>query len=73
MLDADVVAVSQTYMEHYNTVRLHSAIGYVTPQDMLAGRQAETLTLGICASAPAFRSIADSKAMFAHASSPRCG
>jgi len=25
----------------YNTVRLHSAIGYVTPQDMLAGRQAE--------------------------------
>jgi putative transposase len=26
---------------HYNTVRLHSAIGYVTPQDMLAGRQAE--------------------------------
>jgi hypothetical protein len=31
----------QTYVEHYNTVRLHSAIGYVTPQDMLAGRQAE--------------------------------
>ena len=27
------------YVEHYNTVRLHSAIGYVTPQDMLAGRQ----------------------------------
>ena len=25
----------------YNTVRLHSAIGYVTPQDRLAGRQAE--------------------------------
>jgi hypothetical protein len=25
----------------YNTVRLHSAIGYVTPHDMLAGRQAE--------------------------------
>ena len=29
------------YVEHYNTVRLHSAIGYVTPADMLAGRQAE--------------------------------
>ena len=28
-------------MEHYNTVRLHSAVGYVTPADMLAGRQAE--------------------------------
>ena len=28
-------------MEHYNDVRLHSAIGYVTPKDMLEGRQAE--------------------------------
>jgi hypothetical protein len=25
----------------YNTVRLHSAIGFVTPADMLAGRQKE--------------------------------
>lgn len=25
----------------YNTVRLHSAIGYITPADMLAGRQKE--------------------------------
>jgi len=31
----------QSYVDRYNTVRLHSAIGYVTPQDMLAGRQAE--------------------------------
>jgi transposase InsO family protein len=29
------------YVDHYNNVRLHSAIGYVTPADMLAGRQAE--------------------------------
>ncbi len=29
------------YVEHYNNVRLHSAIGFVTPQDMLAGRQQE--------------------------------
>jgi transposase InsO family protein len=29
------------YVEHYNTVRLHSAIGYVTPTDMLTGRQAQ--------------------------------
>lgn len=29
------------FVEHYNTVRLHSAIGYITPADMLAGRQQE--------------------------------
>lgn len=29
------------YVKHYNTERLHSAIGYVTPQTMLEGRQAE--------------------------------
>ena len=29
------------YVEHYNTVRLHSAIGYVTPQDKLEGRDVE--------------------------------
>jgi transposase InsO family protein len=27
------------YVEHYNGVRLHSAIGYVTPNDVLADRQ----------------------------------
>ncbi len=29
------------YVEHYNTVRLHSAIGYVTPKDKLEGREKE--------------------------------
>lgn len=29
------------YLDHYNTVRLRGAIDYVTPQDRLAGRQAE--------------------------------
>ncbi len=28
------------YIEHYNTRRLHSAIGYIAPLDMLEGRQA---------------------------------
>jgi hypothetical protein len=28
-------------MDRYDNVRLHSAIGYVTPNDMLAGRQAK--------------------------------
>ena len=37
----DARRVVQGYVDHYNCVRLHSAIGYVTPQDMLAGRQAE--------------------------------
>jgi transposase InsO family protein len=27
------------YVRHYNTVRLHSAVGYVTPQDKLEGRE----------------------------------
>jgi putative transposase len=29
------------YVEHYNGVRLNSAVGYITPKDMLAGRQQE--------------------------------
>src|SRR5207245_1393850 len=37
----DALRLIQTYVDHYNTVRLHSAIGYVTPHDMLVGRQAE--------------------------------
>jgi len=30
--------VVQTFMEHYNQVRLHSAIGFVTPKDRLENR-----------------------------------
>ena len=37
----DARRLIQDYVEHYNNVRLHSAIGYVTPKDMLAGRQKE--------------------------------
>lgn len=29
------------FVEHYNTVRLHSALGYVTPKDRLDGRHQE--------------------------------
>jgi len=31
----------EKYIEHYNTVRLHSAIGYVAPADKLTGRDLE--------------------------------
>src|SRR4051812_38572430 len=37
----DARRLIQQYVERYNTVRLHSAIGFITPADMLAGRQAE--------------------------------
>jgi hypothetical protein len=29
------------HVEHYNNVRLNSAIGYITPKDMAARRQQE--------------------------------
>lgn len=35
------VRADLSYVEHYNKVRLNSAIGYITPKDMLAGRQQE--------------------------------
>ena len=36
--------LSSDYVEHYNTVRLHSAIGYVAPADKLAGREPAIFT-----------------------------
>jgi len=36
---ADARRLVTEYVEHYNTVRLHSAIGYVTPKDKLEGRE----------------------------------
>ncbi len=37
----DAVRIVGRYVEHYNNVRLHSAIGYIAPADKLAGREAE--------------------------------
>jgi putative transposase len=34
----DALRVSRQFIDHYNTVRLHSGIGYVTPLDKLFGR-----------------------------------
>jgi len=36
----DARRIVADYVDHYNTVRLHSAIGYVTPQDKLLGKDA---------------------------------
>lgn len=33
------------FIEHYNTVRLHSAIGYVTPKDRLENKHEEIFTI----------------------------
>ena len=37
----DARRLVQGYVEHYNNVRLNSAIGYITPEQMLAGLQQE--------------------------------
>jgi transposase InsO family protein len=37
----DARRVVGEFVEHYNTVRLHSALGYITPQDRLEGRHQE--------------------------------
>jgi hypothetical protein len=37
----DAWRLVEGYVEHYNDVRLNSATGYITPKEMLAGRQQE--------------------------------
>lgn len=37
----DVRRIAGEYIEHYNDIRLHSAIGYIAPADKLAGRYEE--------------------------------
>jgi putative transposase len=37
----DARRLVEGYVEHYNSVRLNSAVGYITPKDVLAGRQQE--------------------------------
>ena len=37
----DARRLVEGYVEHYNNVRLNSAIGYITPKDMLARHQQE--------------------------------
>jgi len=37
----DARRLVRSYVHHYNNVRLNSAKGYITPKDMLAGRQQE--------------------------------
>jgi hypothetical protein len=37
----DAQRIVLDYVEHYNNVRLHSAIGYLTPKDKLEGRDKE--------------------------------
>jgi transposase InsO family protein len=40
----DAQRLVEGYVEHYNNVRLNSAIGYITPKDMLAGHRQEIQT-----------------------------
>jgi hypothetical protein len=40
----DARAEVSRYVKHYNEVRLHSAIGYVTPHTQLAGEEEEVFS-----------------------------
>ena len=35
----EALVIVTEFLDYYNRVRLHSAVGYITPADMLAGRQ----------------------------------
>lgn len=37
----DAIKVIEKYVDHYNNHRLHSAIGYISPKDKLAGKEDE--------------------------------
>lgn len=37
----DARRLVEGYVDHYNNIRLNSAVGHITPKDMLAGRQQE--------------------------------
>ena len=37
----DAKRITGDFIDYYNAQRLHSAIGYITPEDRLAGRQDE--------------------------------
>jgi putative transposase len=37
----DALRSVEGYVEYYNNIRLNSAIGYITPKDMVAGHQQE--------------------------------
>jgi putative transposase len=37
----DARRIIETWITHYNTIRLHSAIGYVAPKDKLEGRETQ--------------------------------
>jgi hypothetical protein len=42
----DARGLVERFVTHYNTVRLHSAIGYISPADRLAGRHREIFAAG---------------------------
>jgi putative transposase len=44
----DARRIVAMYVEHYNHVRLHSALGYITPADKLAGRESEIFAARDC-------------------------
>jgi transposase InsO family protein len=46
----DARRIVGTFVEYYNTVRLHSAIGYVTPQAKLQGRERRSSPSGTASS-----------------------
>lgn len=40
---AEALRVVERFVDHYNRVRLHSALGYIAPLDFMAGKQSQIL------------------------------